>query len=146
MVIWVTGLNLIDAILAMAIACLVLFGALRLLRDALHLLLEGVPRHIKIADVSDAIAAVPGVMSVHDIHVWAICSHILSLSCHVRVDRDIRAENAPLTEEINHLLEHEFSITHSTIQIDDGGPEEEPMISQDLNHGAGHAHDHGHEH
>jgi cobalt-zinc-cadmium efflux system protein len=145
-VMWATGLNLIDAILAMAIAGLVLFGALRLLRDALHLLLEGVPRHIRIADVSEAIAAVPGVISVHDIHVWAICSHILSLSCHLRVDRGKRPQNAPIIREINETLAHRFGIMHSTIQIDDGGPEDEPMISQDLNHGVAHGHGHDHEH
>jgi cobalt-zinc-cadmium efflux system protein len=145
-VIWITGKNLIDAILAMAIACLVLFGALRLLRDALHLLLDGVPRHIKVSEVSNAIAAVPGVTSVHDIHVWAICSHILSLSCHLRVDRKTRPENAAVINEINEAIAHRFGIMHSTIQIDDGGPEDEPMISQDLNHGAAHAHGHDHEH
>jgi len=143
-VIWATGLSLVDAILAMGIACLVLFGALRLLRDALHLLLEGVPRHIKIREVSEAITGVPGVVSVHDIHVWAICSHILSLSCHLRVDRASRPENAAVIADINEKLMHKFSITHSTIQIDDGDEEHEPMISQDLNHGAVHAHDHGH--
>lgn len=144
--IWASGMNLIDAILAMGIACLVLFGALRLLRDALHLLLEGVPRHIAITDVSEAIAAVPGVVSAHDIHVWAICSHILSLSCHVRTDRAKGPTNASVIEAINEMLTHRFGITHTTIQIDDGDEEHEPIISQDLNHDAAHARDHGHEH
>jgi cobalt-zinc-cadmium efflux system protein len=138
-----TGVAWIDPLLAMAIACLVLLSALRLLREALHMLLEGVPAHIRTVEVCDAIAGVPGVASVHDVHVWAICSHILSLSCHVRVDDGRTPGNNSIIDRIGDLVDERFGISHTTIQVEHGKGKE-PMISQDLNHaGPVHLHEHG---
>lgn len=136
----VTGQMIVDAILGMGIACLVLYSAIRLLRDVFHVLIEGVPRHIRVQDVTSAIAEVPGVKSVHDIHVWTICSHILSLSCHVRFDADSKVTQDDVISQINSAVREKYCITHSTIQVDHVSPYLEPVISQDLSHDSDHVH------
>lgn len=70
-VIYATGWLLIDPILSLVIAALILVSTLRLLRDTLHVLMEGVPASVELAQIGNALAKVPGVASVHDLHVWA---------------------------------------------------------------------------
>ncbi|HQW20954.1 MAG TPA: cation diffusion facilitator family transporter [Rhodocyclaceae bacterium] len=84
-VVWATGWTPIDPLLSLLIGGLVLASSLRLLRDALHGLMDGVPFIISMADVGHALAAVPGVLEVHDLHVWAISGERVALSAHVRV-------------------------------------------------------------
>src|SRR5882672_9183451 len=70
---------------AVLIAATIVWSAIRLCREALHVLLEGAPGHIPVGEVSAAIANVPGVAAVHDLHVWTITSGLIALSCHIVV-------------------------------------------------------------
>jgi len=85
-VIWFTGWTPIDPLLSILIGGLILFSSVRLLREALHATLDGVPFGIDIEVLGRALAGVPGVSEVHDLHVWAIASERRALSAHVRVD------------------------------------------------------------
>ncbi|HEV2321113.1 MAG TPA: cation diffusion facilitator family transporter, partial [Gammaproteobacteria bacterium] len=74
LVIWATGWLPADALLSLFIALLILFSSLRLLLEASHVLLEGVPRGLDLSGIGRGMAAIEGVSSVHDLHVWSVSS------------------------------------------------------------------------
>lgn len=86
LVVWLTGWTPIDPLLSLLIGGLVLAASLRLLRDALHGLMDGVPFAIDLEDLGNTLAAVPGVLEVHDLHVWSLSGERLALTAHVRVN------------------------------------------------------------
>ncbi len=85
-VIFFTGWTPIDPLLSLLIGGLILSSSVRLLREALHGALDGVPSHIDLEGLGQQLASVPGVMEVHDLHVWPIAAERLALSAHVRVN------------------------------------------------------------
>lgn len=113
-VIYVTGWLLIDPILSLVIACLILITTLRLLRDTLHVLMEGVPAAIGFSDIGNALAAIPGVVAVHDLHVWGITPDSVSLSAHMEIEK---LEDWPgILARSRRLLHERFAIDHVTLQ------------------------------
>jgi cobalt-zinc-cadmium efflux system protein len=113
-VIYVTGWKPIDPLLSIAIAVLILISTVQILREALHVLMEGVPLEIDLADVGNAIAEIEGVHSVHDLHIWTIASGHIALSAHVDVDE---LESWPaMLEKIRSLVWSRFRIDHVTVQ------------------------------
>lgn len=121
-----TGWYLIDPVISIAIGILILIGAGRVLRDAIHILMEGVPRGLSIERIAEHIRNIDGVVDVHHLNVWAVCSHIIALSAHVDVDPRHDGERSQLVHAIEHQLMHSFHITHTTIQLEcstcNGGP------------------------
>ena len=113
-VIWYTAWYPIDPLLSLVICALILVASLRLLRDALHALMEGVPLHLSLNEIGTAIAAVQGVRSVHDLHVWMLSSNRTALSAHVVVD-DLGRWDAIL-RDISAMLHDRFGIEHVTLQ------------------------------
>jgi cobalt-zinc-cadmium efflux system protein len=109
-----TGWDPIDPILSLFIGALILFSSLRLLRETIHVLLEGTPRGVQLEAVGKAMAAVPGVESVHDLHIWAIASDRLALSAHLQL-RELALWPDILSREQELLAEH-FGIAHVTLQ------------------------------
>lgn len=118
-VIWATGWLLIDPILSLVIAGLILISALRLLRDTLHVLMEGVPASMNLEQIGKTLAKVPGVASVHDLHVWGITPESLALSAHLEVD-DL-AGWAAVLEAARAVLHERFGIDHVTLQPEERG-------------------------
>jgi cobalt-zinc-cadmium efflux system protein len=113
-VIHVTGWITIDPILSLVIAALILVTTLRLLRDTLHVLMEGVPRAVDLAEIGGALAALPGVSVVHDLHVWSIGSSRAALSAHLEVER---MDDWPATlHAAQTLLRERFQVDHVTLQ------------------------------
>jgi cobalt-zinc-cadmium efflux system protein len=108
-----TGWTPIDPILSMAIAGLILISSLRLLREALHALMEGTPLHLPVEEIGRALAARPGVRAVHDLHVWTISSNMISLSAHVVVDD--MGQWGDLLADLGGLLQR-YGIRHFTLQ------------------------------
>jgi len=129
LVILTTGHTWIDPLIAAAIALLIVAGALRVLRDALHILFEGVPKGIKIDQVAAAIDAIDGVVAAHHLHIWSICSNVLVLSCHVAVDSTVTSGDK-LIRTINQVLAERFSIFDTTIQIDEVRGPHETLIAE----------------
>jgi cobalt-zinc-cadmium efflux system protein len=113
-VIYFTGWTPIDPILSMAICALILFSTVKLLREALHVLMEGVPPNINLEAVGFDMARVPGVASVHELHIWALSSGVPSLSAHV-VLRE-RASWGRVLAEMQTLLRERYDIEHVTLQ------------------------------
>lgn len=85
-VIWFTGWTPIDPLLSILIGGLILASSVRLLREALHATLDGVPFAMDIEQVGLSLAKVDGVSEVHDLHVWPIAAERLAISAHVRVE------------------------------------------------------------
>jgi cobalt-zinc-cadmium efflux system protein len=120
--IYAFGWTLADPIASALIALLVLWSAWSLLRETADVLLESAPPHLDVADISEALCAMPGVASVHDLHVWTITSGMVSLSCHVTADAN--PSPAELLGRLQEVLRTRFSIEHVTIQIEPDGFEE----------------------
>lgn len=113
-VIHFTGWMAIDPLLSVLICGLILAATLRLLRQAVHTLLDGVPPRISLAEVGTAMAAVEGVTSVHDLHIWSLDSRETALSAHVVL---MRGEDWPETlPRLQALLREQFGIGHVTLQ------------------------------
>jgi cobalt-zinc-cadmium efflux system protein len=113
LVVWATGWTPIDPLLSLLIGGLVLAASLRLLRDAVHGLLDGVPFAVSLPDLGRDLAAVPGVIEVHDLHVWSLSGERLALSAHVRI-RDLSDWPAAL-HGLRHKAE-DHGIGHATFQ------------------------------
>ncbi|RIK93069.1 MAG: cation transporter [Proteobacteria bacterium] len=105
-----------DPAAAIAIAALVLFSAWRLVRESLDVLMEGTPAHVEIDAYVAAIRAVPGVVDVHDLHVWTLTSGYHAASAHV----DVRPAADPhaVLHQLADLSERAFGIAHTTFQLE----------------------------
>src|SRR5215467_3849476 len=113
-VIYFTGWVPIDAILSWVIALLILGSTIRLLREALHVLMEGVPPSLQLEEVGRLMAGIDGVRSVHDLHIWNISSGQVALSAHLDV---VELTNWPaVLERARQLLRERYSIEHVTLQ------------------------------
>jgi len=115
-VIYGTGWTPIDPILAIFIGLLIFISSIRLLREVLPVLMEGVPPHVDLDEVARAMAAVPEVESVHDLHVWSLGSKECALSAHVRIT-DMRRW-PPALDALKDLLARRFELTHTTLQAE----------------------------
>ncbi|MFO1371879.1 MAG: cation diffusion facilitator family transporter [Candidatus Competibacteraceae bacterium] len=116
-----TGWMPIDPLLSLGIGALVLISSLRLLREALHGLMEGTPFTLAPEEVGRALATVLGVTSVHDLHIWSVAPERVMLSAHLVV-RDLRQWETVL-DACHALLVERFAIQHATLQ-----PEPETRI------------------
>lgn len=124
-----TGWNKIDPILSVAIAGVIIFGSVRLIRECVDVLLQGVPLGMELSAIQNAIEDVTGVIEVHDIHVWTITSGMVTLSCHVRVQEACAGpECDQILMEIKERLASRFGIDHSTIQLEGESYEEVGMV------------------
>jgi len=113
-VIFFTGWLPIDPILSLVIAGLILISTAKLLRDTLHVLMEGVPPTLNLNDVGTALAGVAGVTSVHDLHVWSITPGQVALSAHLEIN-DLHQWPAILAAATA-LANDRFGIGHVTFQ------------------------------
>lgn len=112
-----------DPVVSLALAVFILPRIAYLLRDATEVLMETAPRDLDLDAVRDAICRTPGVVAVHDLHVWAITPSRVCLSAHV-VGRD-GSDRDGLLGDINHALRDEFGIGHTTLQVEGPGMQEE---------------------
>jgi len=113
--IW-TGWIWLDPAISLVIAVLVLLGTWGLLRQSLHLTLDGVPASIELDTVKSFLSALPDVSEVHDLHVWAMSTSETALTVHL-----VMCNGHPGDDFLNRVAEelhHDFAIEHATIQIE----------------------------
>ena len=115
-----TGWAWLDPVTSMAIALVIIAGTWGLFRGALHLLFDGVPESIALAEVDALLRALPGVAGVHDLHVWAMSTTEIALTAHLVMPGGHPGD--AFLENIAHDLHHHFHITHPTIQIEFDDP------------------------
>ena len=113
-VIYFTGWLPIDPILSLFISALILFSTFNLLREVLRVLMEGVPRHLDLSIVGNAMGKVAEVREVHDVHIWTLSSSVVALSAHV-VLQDMEAWPRVLPA-LRKMLHERFAIDHVTLQ------------------------------
>jgi cobalt-zinc-cadmium efflux system protein len=116
-----TGAQWLDPLLGVAIAALVLWSTKGLLQEAGNILLEGLPKGIRLEAVARSILTVKGVQEVHDIHVWTIGTDMVALSCHVRIPDMHMDESEKILQAVCAGLEKDFHITHITVQFERAG-------------------------
>jgi cobalt-zinc-cadmium efflux system protein len=119
LIIVTTGFREADGIAALIVAVIMLRAAYTLLRESGRVFLEAAPRGMDVDEIGNALAAVPGVVEVHDLHVWEVSSGFIALSAHVVVGRDCDCHVNRLGLES--LLRERFGISHSTLQMDHEG-------------------------
>ncbi len=136
-VILVTGWTYVDSLLSLAIAALIAYGAVGIVRETSNLLMEGTPRGVDLAAITREITGARLVTGVHDLHVWALSSDEVALSCHIVIDDTSLGNAEHVVRGIETLLCDQFSIGHTTIQVESCHP------CGEITHGAG---EHNHPH
>jgi cobalt-zinc-cadmium efflux system protein len=136
-----TGVTYVDPILSIVLGLFIIYTAWDIIRESLNILLEGLPRGIKLQEVTNAMSSVTGVLDVHDLHIWSLGSSTHALSSHVLIDDMPPSASNAILKEINDVL-GEFGIHHTTIQF-----EHVPcVLSEDGCRMTGSADSHAHHH
>ncbi len=113
-IISLTGWMTIDPLLSLLIVLLILVSALRVLREALHTLMEGVPTHLNLKEIGMAMAKCEGVVSVHDLHIWSLSASSSALSAHIVIHDPL--EWPGVLNKVREMLAERFGIDHVTLQ------------------------------
>ena len=110
------GWGWIDPVTSLLIAAVILLSTWRLFRDSLHLLFDGVPWQIDLAAVRVYLDSLPGVVNVHDLHIWAMSTSQIAMTVHLVIPEGHPGDT--FIEDIRASLHDRFDIEHSTIQIE----------------------------
>jgi len=110
-----TGWTVADPLISVLIGLLVLVSAWRLVKESTDVLLEATPRHIALSDVHARIVSVPGVESVHDLHLWTVTSGVVAMSGHLVVKNP--TDNQPILEAVQDRM-RALGIQHVTVQME----------------------------
>jgi cobalt-zinc-cadmium efflux system protein len=114
-----TGWAKIDSILSLFIGSVVLFWAVKLARDSVHILMESTPKHIQIPQLIQTLKdEIQGVKDIHDIHIWEITTRMYAMTAHVTVSDCSLKDCMKMTDSINLLLSERFHIEHVNIQYE----------------------------
>ncbi|GHH03068.1 cation transporter [Comamonas sp. KCTC 72670] len=113
-----TGWYIVDPIISVVISVVIVVGAVRLVRDAVDVLMEAVPAHVDLAQIKELMLRAQGVTAVHDLHVWTISSGVYALSAHLVVQDPMVCNNDEILSAVKHDLYDRFGIDHTTIQIE----------------------------
>jgi len=105
-----------DALVSALICFGIVLTAFWLLRDSVHILLEGAPAHLDIEEIREALAALDGVREVHDLHLWSVTQGQESMSAHVVVEPG--RDSAQVLKDGRALLAERFGLTHTTLQVE----------------------------
>ncbi|NCU18406.1 cation diffusion facilitator family transporter [Pallidibacillus pasinlerensis] len=112
------GWSWADPVASIIVALIIMRSGFYVTKDSIQVLMEGTPKNIKVEDIIKTIENVPGIKSIHDLHVWSITSGHNALSCHAVVDTHITIEEGQrILDEVEHQLIHK-GINHITIQME----------------------------
>jgi cobalt-zinc-cadmium efflux system protein len=146
----VTHIMWIDPALSLLIAGMIIWSSVTIVRETLNILLEGTPAAVSLGQVRTAIGNVPGVLNVHDLHIWSLGSSSHALASHVTIAEMPVSECSSILEAINCTLRDRFHITHTTVQFEIRGcetthgcsapPPLEALDAHDHHHGHAHSH------
>jgi cobalt-zinc-cadmium efflux system protein len=114
----VTGKYWIDSALSFGIGVLILWSGFGIVRETLNILLEGMPRGMKLEKIESVIRSIEGVNEVHDLHVWSIGSETHALSCHIAIADIPPSVSERILRDVKERLLHDFRIDHTTIQFE----------------------------
>ena len=118
LIILLTGRTWIDPGLSLAIAALILWSSISIVRETLNILLEGTPRGLSLIEIRTTLAAIDGVEDVHDLHVWSLGSNTHALASHITIADIPPSESNLILDRINAVLRERFRIHHTTLQFE----------------------------
>ena len=113
-----TGWQRVDPVLSILIGLLIVWTAWEVIREALNILLEGLPKGLSLEAVAGAMRQVEGVLDVHHLHIWSLGSNTHALSCHVRIPDVPPSESEATLRRLNDMLAARFHIEHTTLQFE----------------------------
>jgi cobalt-zinc-cadmium efflux system protein len=116
LIVWKTRWYQADAVVTVLICGGIVFTALWLLRDSIHILLEGTPEHLDLGEIKEALAGIDGVLEVHDLHLWSLTQGQDAMSGHLVVTAE--RDHAEALKAGKKVLADRFGITHVTLQIE----------------------------
>jgi cobalt-zinc-cadmium efflux system protein len=116
LVIRTTGWLAADPITSIVVACLILISAYKLVRESVDILLQSVPAHLDLHEIRAALADIPGLDGIHDLHVWTVTSGYYAMSGHAVIDDPARHQ--PVLEQVHRLMRSRFGIRHVTFQLE----------------------------
>ncbi|MED4751384.1 cation diffusion facilitator family transporter [Brevibacillus choshinensis] len=138
---WAFDWYIADPLISVIVAVLIMISAWRVTKESVHILLEGAPSRLVTTQIAEKLQQLSGVTAVHDLHVWTVTSGFESLTCHLIVEDDL--PSYPILTKALQLLQHDFGITHATIQIENSSVQHGSMQCQEGNQSqAGHDHSH----
>ena len=111
-----TGWTPVDSLMSLVIAALILVASARLVRETVSVLLESTPRHLRAADLESELAKIPGVVGIHDLHVWTVTSGFIAFSCHAEIAATEMSDR--VLTLARRLLRERYGIEHVTIQTE----------------------------
>lgn len=118
LIMYFTGVQYVDSIVGLLIAGLLLFNTLKILREAVQILLEGTPKDVDISAIITAITKTDRVRKADDVHVWAIRSGYNALSCHIVIDEKSLSSSREIVETVKKNLRDNHGIQHATIEVE----------------------------
>lgn len=118
LLIFFTGIQLIDPILSMVISVVIFRGGYKIMYNAWMILMETVPKELEADKVIETMKSVPNVLDVHEFHLWAITTNHYSLSAHVVLNSEYSKDAYKSINEIEDLLKEKYGLTHTTLQIE----------------------------
>jgi cobalt-zinc-cadmium efflux system protein len=118
LIISMTGWLWVDPLTSVLIGLIILLSSARVLKSALHILLEGAPQGFSLVDVASMVSTVAGIVEIHDLHLWSLCSGHVALSAHVVLPTAALQHSEPIMAELKHSLRERFDIEHTTIQFE----------------------------
>ena len=110
----------LDPLVSVLIGLLILFSSGRVLKEAVHILAEGMPAGMTATAIADSMRKVPGVSQVHDLHVWTVAPGYIALSAHVTIDDQSLSQTTRVMSALKETLHEGFEIQHTTIQFECG--------------------------
>ena len=116
-IIYFTQWIILDVVVSIFIAIMIFWSGFGIIKKTIHIFMQGVPEGIDFEEVYKSILQVSGVKSVHSIHIWSINSEETFLSCHICTENG-KTDNDKIIQKVNALLEKDYEIHHTTIQIE----------------------------
>lgn len=107
-----------DSVAALAIAGILVYESIPLLRGGWAVLTERIPPGITLDGITRSALSVPGVTEVHDIHVWAVCSSLVCMTAHVEVREMTLRDGMAVVERLRDRMEKDFGIVHATFELE----------------------------
>ena len=121
-----TGWHWLDPVIGFLIVIIILWGTWDLLMDSIDMMLDAVPRHIDQSKVARYLSSLPGVVALHDLHIWGLSTKEIALTAHLVIPDRVLDNQAYAA--INRALKAQFSIDHVTLQV------EKSVLSNPCNH------------
>lgn len=114
LLIWITGSFVWDPLVSAGVCVLILWSSSRLIRESFHIFMEGAPGHLDVEAIREVLSGIPGIVDVHDLHVWTITSGFVSLSAHLKIagSRDFQE----VIRDAGLAVSSKFGILHTTFQ------------------------------